>query len=68
MIKGTVFFKGNVLGEIQDIGFSNVEQVIKQLIPFIPDDMPHRATLHFKIEVVDKGQTMTYERMRGINC
>ena len=68
MVKGTVFFKGKALGEIQDIGFSNVEQVIKQLVPFIPDDMPHRATLHFKIEIVDKGQSMTYERMRGINC
>lgn len=69
MVKGTVYFKGNALGEVQDIGFSNVEQVIKKLIPFIPEDMPHRATLHFKIEILDKGgQTMTYERMRGINC
>ncbi len=52
MVKGTVFFKGNVLGEIQDIGFSNVEQVIKQLTKFIPDDMPHRATLHFRVELI----------------
>lgn len=68
MVKGTVFFKGNPLGEIQDIGFSNVEEVINRLSFFIPDDMLQRSTLHFKIEIVDKGQSMTYERMRGVNC
>lgn len=68
MVRGTVFFRGNPLGSIQDIGFNNVEEVIASLRPFIPDDMPHRAVLHFKIEVIDKGQTMTYERMRGVNC
>jgi len=68
MIKGTVYFRGRDLGTIQDIGFNNVDEVIKALTPFIPDDMPERATLHFKISILDKGQTMTYERMRGVNC
>ncbi|MBO5455879.1 MAG: phage integrase SAM-like domain-containing protein [Muribaculaceae bacterium] len=68
MIKGAVFFRGKSLGQIQDIGFSNVEQVIGELSRFIPDDMPQRAILHFRIEIVDKGQTTVYERMRGVNC
>ncbi|MDE5869160.1 MAG: transposase, partial [Muribaculaceae bacterium] len=68
MIRGKVYFKGRLLGEIQDIGFNNVEEVIRKLSGFIPDDMPVRAVLHFKIEIVDKGQFAVYERLRGINC
>lgn len=65
MIHGQVYFRGKMLGEINDIGFNNVDDVIKALIPFIPSDVPLRSMVQFKIENVDKGQTVIYERMKG---
>ena len=65
MMKGTVYFKGKVLGQVQDIGFNNVEEVIQRLIPYIPDDVPPRSIVQFKIENCDKKQIAVYERMKG---
>jgi len=68
MIRGQVFFRGKLLGELQDIGFNNVDEVINSLIKFIPDDIPVRSILQFRITNVDKDQTVVYERMRGKGC
>ena len=65
MMKGTVYFKGKVLGQVQDIGFNNVDDVINRLIPYIPDDVPPRSIVQFKIENCDKKQIAVYERMKG---
>lgn len=65
MIKGTVYFRGKKLGEVQDIGFNNVDEVIASLVPFVPDDVPLRSMVQFKIENCDKQQTAIYERMKG---
>lgn len=65
MIKGTVYFRGKKLGEVQDIGFNNVDEVIAALVPFVPDDVPARSMVQFKIENCDKQQTAVYERMKG---
>lgn len=65
LIHGTVFFKGNQLGEVEDIGFNNVDEVISQLVQFVPDDVPVRSTVQFRIENKDKQQTAVYERMKG---
>jgi hypothetical protein len=65
MIKGTVYFRGKVLGEVQDIGFNNVDEVIAALVPFVPDDVPVRSMVQFRIENCDKQQTAIYERMKG---
>lgn len=65
MMKGTAYFKGKKLGEVQDIGFNNVDEIIKVLVPFIPDDVPVRSTVQFKIENVDKNQVSVHERTKG---
>lgn len=65
MIKGSVFYKGKLLGEFEDIGFNNVDEVIAKLVSFVPDDVPERAMVQFRIENVDKSQTAIYERMKG---
>ena len=65
MIKGSVFYKGKLLGELEDIGFNNVDEVIAKLVSFVPDDVPERAMVQFRIENVDKSQTAIYERMKG---
>lgn len=65
LIHGTAYFKGKMLGEVQDIGFNNVDEVIAALVPFVPDDVPMRSMVQFKIENCDKQQTAIYERMKG---
>ena len=66
MMHGSVFFRGKLLGEIQDIGFHNVDEVITKLFDFVPDHIPARSMIQFKIENVDKQQTAVYERMKSI--
>ena len=65
MMRGTVYFQGKTLGEVQDIGFSNVNEIIAKLVPFIPDDVPMRSIVQFKIENCDKQQVVVYERQKG---
>lgn len=65
MIKGSVFFRGRLLGQIQDIGYNNVDEVISRLIKYIPDDIPTRSICQFKIENLDKHQTQIYEHQKG---
>ena len=65
MIKGSVYFRGRLLGRIQDIGFNNVDEVIARLVEFIPEDVPVRSICQFKIENLDKHQTQVYEHQKG---
>ena len=67
-MRGIVFFRGRALGKVEDIGFNNVQEVIDTLVPYIPDDVPQRSMLQFRIENLDKGETAVYERMRGKGC
>lgn len=65
MIKGSVYFRGRLLGQIQDIGYNNVDQVISRLIEYIPDDVPDRSICQFRIENLDKHQMQIYEHQKG---
>ncbi len=65
LIHGTMFFRGRILHEIEDIGFNNKEEMIAALAKYIPDDIPDRSMIQFKIENKDKEQVAIYERMKG---
>ena len=65
MMKGTVYFRGKKLGEVHDIGFNNVDEIIAALVPYVPADVPTRSMVQFRIENCDKQQTAIYERMKG---
>ena len=45
MIRGRAYFKGKVLSEFTDIGFSNVDQVIAKLANKLPSDIPTGCTV-----------------------
>ena len=53
------------LAEITDVGFNNVDEVIAKLVEQLPDDIPNRSMVIFKIENQDKKQSVVYERMKG---
>ena len=65
MMRGEVFFRGKLLGKIEDIGYSNVDEMIAILAEYVPEYVPQRSIVHFKITNLDKGQTAVYERMKG---
>lgn len=67
MIRAGIYFRGELLGEIQDIGFNNVDEVIERLLPMVPEHIPPRTNVQIKIEIVDKGQVAFYERMKGVS-
>lgn len=53
-----------MLHEIEDIGFDNKEEVISRLYEYVPEDIPERSMLQFKIENRDRAQVAVYERMK----
>lgn len=65
MVEGTAFFKGEVLAHLQDIGFGTVNAVIKELVKQLPDTIPHRTIIQFRIRNVDSGKEIVYEKMKG---
>jgi integrase len=68
LIHATAYFRGRALGEVHDTGFHNVDDVIRELSKFVGDDVPNRCMVQFRIEIVDKNLSQTYERMKGKSC
>ena len=64
-IHGEAYFQGKKLAEFTDTGYNNVDEVIAKLASELPDEIPARSMVMFKIENMDKGQTMVYQRMKG---
>lgn len=64
-IHGEAYFQGKKLAEFTDTGYNNVDEVIAKLASELPDDIPARSMVMFKIENMDKGQTVVYQRMKG---
>lgn len=65
LVQGRAYFKGKVLAEIMDTGYSNVEQVISALVPMLPDSIPMRAAIQFRIDNLDHETHVVYERTKG---
>lgn len=65
MVYGAAYFKGEILAEINDIGFGTVDAVIKELAKQLPETIPQRAAVQFKIKNVDSGREVVYERTKG---
>ncbi len=64
-VHGEAYFQGKKLAELTDTGYNNVDDVIAKLAAQLPDEIPARSMVMFKIENMDKGQTMVYQRMKG---
>ena len=64
-IHGEAYFQGKKLAEFTDTGYNNVDEVIAKLASELPDDIPARSMVMFKVENMDKGQTVVYQRMKG---
>ena len=65
MVYGRAYFKGKVLSEFTDIGFSNVDEVIERLASGLPTDIPEGCAVQFRITNCDSQREAVYERTKG---
>lgn len=65
MIYGRAYFKGKVVGELTDIGFSNIDEVIAALVKRLPKDIPTGCNVQFRLTNCDSQKEVVYERSKG---
>jgi len=63
LIKGTLYFRGDSLVTVEDIGFNNIEEVISHLMKRLPDSIPSRSMVMIRIENKDKGLKQDFQRI-----
>lgn len=62
LIKGTLYFRGKVLAQVEDVGYNNVNEIIKELMSRIPETIPSKTLVQIRIENKDKNETQDYTR------
>ncbi len=65
LIKAAAFYQGKCLTSFEDIGCSNIDEVIGRLVTELPADIPPRSMVQFKIVNCDNGKVAMYERQKG---
>ena len=65
MVYARAYFRGEVLAEVSDIGFGNVDAVISRLAVQLPDTIPTGCAVQFRIKNVDADREAVYERTKG---
>ena len=65
MVNAAAYHNGHKVAELTDVGFNNVDEVIARLVTMLPDDIPNRSMVMFKIVNLDKDQTVVYQRQKG---
>ena len=65
MVYARAYFQGAVIAEVTDIGCSNVDEVIKRLVPKFPSTIPLRSEVTFRIKDVDTEKEGIYVRTKG---
>ncbi len=55
MVNAAAYHNGKNVAELTDVGFNNVDEVIGRLVKMLPDDIPNRSIVMFKITNMDKG-------------
>lgn len=65
LIRAAAFFQGKCLTSFEDIGCSNIDEVITRLVGELPADIPERCIVQFKIVNCDNGKVAVYERQKG---
>lgn len=65
MVNAAAYHNGQNVAELTDVGFNNVDEVIARLVTMLPEDIPNRSMVMFKIVNIDKNQTVVYQRQKG---
>jgi integrase len=62
-VHGSIYYRGSLLGEVEDRGYHSEEEVIEQLQLFIDDRVPKGSIVQYKIEL-ETGASRVYCRTR----
>ena len=65
MVNAAAYHNGHKVAELNDTGFNNVDEVIDRLVAMLPEEIPNRSIVMFKIVNLDKNQTAVYQRQKG---
>lgn len=65
MVYGAAYHMGRKVAEVTDIGFRNKDEVIARLAGMLPEDIPDRSIVIFKVVNMDKDQTAVYQKQKG---
>lgn len=65
MIYVRAYFKGEVIAEKSDIGFSTVDEVISAVVKELPKSIPVGCMVQFRIKNCDTQREVVYERSKG---
>lgn len=65
MVSAAAYHNGHKVAELNDTGFNNVDEVIDRLVTMLPEEIPNRSIVMFKIVNLDKNQTAVYQRQKG---
>ena len=65
LIYARAYFRGQVLAEVTNVGFTSIDEVISCLVPQLPDTIPNRCAVQFRIKNVDMDKEAVYERTKG---
>lgn len=65
LVYARAYFRGEVMSELTDIGFSSVDEVITRLAASLPETIPAGCAVHFRIRDVDGDKEVVYERTKG---
>lgn len=65
LLRACAFFQGKLLANFEDIGYSNVDEVIARLASLLPETIPNRSIVQFKIVNLDSDKVAVYERQKG---
>lgn len=63
LIYATLYFNRKKIGEVADVGFNNIKDVMEKMNEFLPDDIPEMSKVELKIENADTGNVKVYTRM-----
>ena len=61
-VRAEAYVMGKLVSSLEDIGFSNVDQVMDKLVSLLPKKVMN-TRVQFKITNVDKNLTQMYQRM-----
>lgn len=65
MIYGRAYFMGKIVGEVTDIGFDTVDDVMSVLIKQLPTDIPNGCKVLFRLKNCDSQREVVYEKTKG---
>ena len=66
MIKGSVIYQGKEIFSFTDIGYNNIDEIIKKLAGQCPRRfVPDGAKVDFRIDNLDKGEYRIFMRQKG---